>query len=447
MLLSSSYLLNYIMDYTYSQLEINLLTKANIVARVLTDDSYAQNNTSPFRAFSDIEKEARIIYVDREGKLLYDSQNLASNSQMVSEPGILSALDGENVSFKTGEKEDLYISVAVPVVSKGETVGAVCLKAWAGNTYEYYTQMRNTLIVISVITSLLACLLCLFFVSALTKPLTTLSNQIKKMSEKDLRQSVELSGSVEINDLVSSFNTLMERIEYFDTRRQEFVSNASHELKTPMSSIKLICESLLQNPDADKETVADFLQDMNDEVDRLTRIINKLLNLTKLDASEDETEIFQFSTVNIKTLTENVLSSLSLLARKKRIRLEGILTDNVFIRADADHLWEAIYNIVDNSIKYTPEGGRVYTELFKMGENVHINIMDNGIGMAPEETAKIFDRFYRVDKARSRETGGTGLGLSIALSSVNLHGGYIEVESTEGVGSLFRIVLPLQTDL
>ncbi len=447
MFLSSSYLLNYIMGYTYSQLEMNLMTKANIVARVLTDDSYALNNVSPFRAFSDIEKEARIIYVDKEGKLLYDSQNITNTGQIVSEPGILSALDGENVSFKTGEKEDLYFSVAVPVVKSGQTIGAVCLKAWAGNTYEYYNEMRNMLVIISVLTSAIACLLCLFFVSALTKPLTTLSNRIKKMSEKDLRQSVDISGSVEINDLVVSFNTLMERIEYFDTRRQEFVSNASHELKTPMSSIKLICESLLQNPDADKETVAEFLQDMNDEVDRLTRIINKLLNLTKLDASEDETEIFQFSTVNLKTLTENVLSSLSLLARKKRVRLEGVLNENIFIRADADHLWEAIYNIVDNSIKYTPEGGRVYTELFKIGENVHINIMDNGIGMAPEETAKIFDRFYRVDKARSRETGGTGLGLSIALSSVNLHGGHIEVESTEGVGSLFRIVLPVETEL
>ena len=182
---------------------------------------------------------------------------------------------------------------------------------------------------------------------------------------------------------------------------------------------------------------------MNEQVDRLTRIVNKLLSLTKLDSSIEEGEVFQFATVNLQNLVQNVVRALSPLAREKNILIETHLPDSVFHRVDADKIWEAVYNILDNSIKYTMPDGRVYVELYRDEENVYITISDNGIGMAEQEFNKIFDRFYRVDKARARETGGTGLGLSIALSAVEIHGGFIEVESREEEGSLFRIVLPV----
>jgi signal transduction histidine kinase len=137
-----------------------------------------------------------------------------------------------------------------------------------------------------------------------------------------------------------------------------------------------------------------------------------------------------------------IVKSLKPLAEEKKIDFEVLLPEDVFATVDADKLWEAIYNIVDNSIKYTGENGWVYVEMYRDKQEVYITVADNGIGMQEEETEKIFDRFYRVDKARARETGGTGLGLSIAQSSIELHGGKIYVESREDVGSLFRIIIP-----
>ena len=188
--------------------------------------------------------------------------------------------------------------------------------------------------------------------------------------------------------------------------------------------------------------VNEFLYDMNDEVDRLTRITNKLLSLTKLDASAEESEMMELSVINLKNMMRRIVKALKPLAESKNINLETLFDDEVFVTADPDKLWEAIYNIAENSIKYTENGGWVYVEMYRDAQKVYITVADNGIGMKEEETDKIFDRFYRVDKARVRETGGTGLGLSIALSSVQLHGGEISVESHEGEGSLFRIIIP-----
>ena len=155
----------------------------------------------------------------------------------------------------------------------------------------------------------------------------------------------------------------------------------------------------------------------------------------------------ELSVINLKGLMRRIVKSLKPLAEEKKIDFEILLPEDVYATVDADKLWEAIYNIVDNSIKYTGENGWVYVEMYRDKQEVYITVADNGIGMQEEETEKIFDRFYRVDKARARETGGTGLGLSIAQSSVELHGGRIFVESRENVGSLFRIIIPTVANL
>jgi len=161
-----------------------------------------------------------------------------------------------------------------------------------------------------------------------------------------------------------------------------------------------------------------------------------------MDVSIQESDLIDHSLINIKSLIRRVVKALKPLADEKKIKLEVLLPEDVYASIDADKTWEAVYNLVDNSIKYTGEGGWVYVEMYRDGRDVYITVADNGIGMPENEMEKVFDRFYRVDKARARETGGTGLGLSIAKSSVELHGGNITVESREGEGSLFRIKMP-----
>jgi signal transduction histidine kinase len=262
------------------------------------------------------------------------------------------------------------------------------------------------------------------------------------MTENDTEEKLDISHGGEIGELVLSFNKLIDKLRLQEQKRQEFVSNASHELKTPLSSIKLISDSLLQNPDAPREMEEEFLNDMNVQVDRLTRIINKLLTLTKMDDSAAVSRM-EFTVMDITELTGNVVKALRPLAETKNINLVYESDIGIFSRIEKDRLWEAFYNILDNSIKYTPEGGSVKMSVERDTNCAVVTISDTGIGIAEDEVYKIFDRFYRVDKARSRETGGTGLGLSIALTAVELHGGNIKVESHEGEGSSFKITIPI----
>ncbi|MBQ7036638.1 MAG: HAMP domain-containing protein [Clostridia bacterium] len=437
-----------IQRYTLTERKRETVKEANILATFAQGAVMEEKEAIAFlpETYSDTAGK-RIMLLDKDGRVVLDTGDAAQKGKIMAAPYVLEAVSGKNTVFETETDGLHYLQAAVPVYSGHAIVGALCFKASTEDLYDYFDHIRFRLLVISICGSLLIGLFGVFISALFTKPISKVTGQIKEMSETDTRHLVHVRGGNEITELVSAFNLMVERINDIDARRQEFVSNASHELKTPLSSIKLICDSLLQNPETDRETVNEFLGDMNEQVDRLTRIVNKLLSLTKLDSSVEESEIFTFSTVNIGLLMQNVVKALLPLAQSKNIMIETRLDENVFLRVDADKIWEAVYNILDNSIKYTPEDGRVYAELYRDEKNVYITVSDSGIGMAETEINKIFDRFYRVDKARARETGGTGLGLSIALSAVELHGGYIEVESREEEGSLFRIVLPVTTDL
>ncbi len=441
-------ILGAVRGYTVKSRGTALLAEANILASFSGEYVAGTADIAAFAPSLYIEdRDARVLLLDRDGRILTDTGDPTQRGKILSTPWILRAFSGENVTHETVESGQHFLWAAVPVYSGTQISGALLVKVSAEELYTYFSHLRYRLVAIGIATCVLLCLFGFVISAIFTVPLSRLTGQIKEMSETDARKLTEIHGAGEIRELVSAFNLMVERIDDIDNRRQEFVSNASHELKTPLSSIKLICDSLLQNPDVDPLMVREFLSDMNGQVDRLTRIVNKLLSLTKLDASLDEAEIFNFSTVNLQILIQNVVRALTPLAQNKNIQLETHLPDSVFHRVDADKMWEAVYNILDNSIKYTPEDGRVYIELYRDEEHVYITIADTGIGLAETEFTKIFDRFYRVDKARARETGGTGLGLSIALGAVELHGGYIEVESREEEGSLFRIVLPVSHDL
>ncbi|MGN1059594.1 MAG: sensor histidine kinase, partial [Clostridia bacterium] len=204
--------------------------------------------------------------------------------------------------------------------------------------------------------------------------------------------------------------------------------------------IKLLSDSLIQTENPDPEFIKEFLSDMNKEVERLTRIIEKLLDMTQMDSSQLS---MQFIHTDVRDIVQEVYDKLLPLAKNKDITLTLNQPDGeVILPVERDTLTEAVYNIADNSIKYTEPGGSVTMSVSRDLGNVYIAVSDTGIGIPKEEVQKIFDRFYRVDKARARETGGTGLGLSIALDAVKLHNGHIEVKSEEEAGSRFTIALP-----
>jgi len=279
-------------------------------------------------------------------------------------------------------------------------------------------------------------------VRKLRKRIMGYTSAIHDMKDGKIGEKLEIAGEDEISDLGEAFNQMSTKFAIVENSRTEFVSNASHELKTPLSSIKLMADSIIQTPDIEMDYVREFLTDMNEEVERLNRIVNKLLYITKLDTLT-ETMSGSLELINIRDVVLGINKNLIPIAEMESKELVLTADEDILIMANKDILWQAIYNIVDNALKYTRENGRVEVSLIKEKKRAIIVVKDNGVGISSEDLHRIFDRFYRVDKARSRETGGTGLGLSIAHSAIEFHNGSIEVESVPGEGSEFRIILPL----
>ena len=236
---------------------------------------------------------------------------------------------------------------------------------------------------------------------------------------------------------------MAEKLEQVETNRQEFVSNVSHELKTPLSSIKVLSDSvLLQDPDTvPKEMYVEFLEDINSEVDRMTAIINDLLTLVRLNRQEVP---LNPQPVVISDMVEDIVKRLTPIADAEGIELNYTKAKSVTAEVNETKLSLAISNLIENGIKYNSENGKVSVTVDADHQNAFITVSDTGIGIAEEELNKIFDRFYRVDKNRDRQTGGTGLGLAITRSAVLMHNGSIKVSSAENEGTTFVVRIPLK---
>jgi len=265
---------------------------------------------------------------------------------------------------------------------------------------------------------------------------------IESMAKDKIGEKLETEGNDEIAKLGAAFNDVSDKYAIIEKQRTEFVSNASHELKTPLSSIKLMADSIIQTPEIEMDYVREFLTDMNEEVERLNRIVNKLLYITKMDTLTENMS-GSLELINLKDVVIGINKNLLPIAEMENKELVLSAEEDILIMANKDILWQAVYNIVDNALKYTKEHGKVEIALFKEKNRALITVKDDGVGISSEDVKRIFDRFYRVDKARSRETGGTGLGLSIAHSAIEFHNGSIEVSSQLGEGSEFKIILPL----
>ena len=306
--------------------------------------------------------------------------------------------------------------------------------------YESLHEIQRRILFWLILVTLLVAMLNLFMLRTITRPIGELSEGIARMSRGDLSARVQVKGKNEFSELAAAFNSMSERLEQLDKARGQFVSNASHELKTPLSTMKILIESMLYQEPLDAGMAKEFLGDINKEIDRLNRIVSDLLTLVNIDSGSGKLNL---TDLNIGDLLQEQVTRLSPLARENGIELDCSIRESLEVNGDALKLQQVIYNVIDNAIKYTARGGEVHCTLTRTGRRACIRIADTGVGIPEEDLPHIFDRFYRVDKARSRETGGTGLGLSIVRQTLQLHGGDIRAESVFGKGSTFIITLPL----
>ena len=272
------------------------------------------------------------------------------------------------------------------------------------------------------------------------RPFDAIVGSINRVAEGNLDEDIEEMAFSETKRISGSLNHMLENIKTMEQSRQEFVSNVSHELKTPITSIRVLADSLMGMDHVPEELYKEFMTDISDEIDRESKIIDDLLTLVRMDKESPE---MSFQSANVNSLVEMVLKRLRPIARKRNI--EVIFESMREVTADIDEvkLSLAINNLVENAIKYNKEDGWVRVTLDADHKFFYLKVADSGVGIPEEFKDRVFERFYRVDKARSRETGGTGLGLAITKNVILLHHGAVRVESKEGEGTIFLVRIPL----
>ncbi len=430
---------------------------APVVIRRVTSSSQrnamldkAQLIVSAFSTFEKLDEESvsvaiqsvndlhtsRVLITDAGARCLYDEPDEALG-KLILYPEVAEALEGNDAVYIHYEKDLVVSKAAMPIVAYNRIIGAVYLLERDPDQAALVTDLRRNILRISIGLELLVILFSILFSLVFSRRMGKLFVSVRKLHGGDYSVRLPARGQDEIARLGLAFNDLAERLNQSEEVRKQFVSNASHELKTPLASIKLLTDSILQN-DMDPATMREFVGDVGSEADRLTRLSEKLLELTKLDTQPVQDR----GKVSLLPVSDRVLRMLSGVARSRQVRLALDCPGDCTVFAAPDDVYQILFNLVENGIKYNREGGSVRLHAFASDERVVIDVEDSGIGIPDAEKERIFERFYRVDKARSRKAGGAGLGLSIVKDMVLRNGGTIDVFDRTGGGTVFRLEFP-----
>jgi len=437
------YLYNYIEKSYLDNLKINNSMQANMVSNLVsrfvgTPSSYLIEPTIVEYAK---QINARILFTNIDGRVIVDSapSKEFEGKSIKMYPDIKEALSGKSsTSIHNISGVGWAMYTAVPVISKNNVVGAILISSSIDNVIDLLNSIKYRMIYTFSGIGVLVGFLSLLVASFITNPLKRLTEAANILSQGKLDYKVDVKSKDEIGKLANAFNKMSYSLMKIDEERKRFVSDASHELKTPLASVKALIESLINSRSQDIAFYKEILHDVNGEIDRMTRLVNDLLELARLDKIKSP----RIKRVEVSEVISDVIDSLAPLAESKNVNLTFNGKEKVFAEVDPDRFYRMAYNIVENGIKYTHEGGNVLVGLDEDEDNIYLAISDNGIGISEEVLPKIFDRFARGDTARSKKNGGFGLGLAIAKEIIDMHEGKVTVESKVGEGTTFKIVLP-----
>ena len=439
----ASVMLNTYEDKAIENRITELQVQGNILANLLLPTGYLTTGENS-EIDAEVERvsniyKGRIIIVNSDMKIVKDTYNLEEGKYLIS-PEVIQCFYGSN--SKSHDRETHYIKLTYPIThtTTKEIMGVIVMNFSTKDIQGVRSSIEQRLVLSTLTIAVLIIVFAIYFSRKLTKPLTSIVNSIDRLTEGFLDEEVSIKGYHEIKKISDSFNHMISRMQKLESSRQEFVSNVSHELKTPITSIKVLADSLLMQKDTPNELYREFLVDITDEIERENKIINDLLSLVKLDKTAGDMNIIN---MNINDLLEQILKRLRPIAKSKNIEMIYESFRPVFAEVDEVKISLAISNLIENAIKYNVEDGWVRVSLNADHKYFYIKVSDSGIGIPLEEQDYIFERFYRVDKARSRETGGTGLGLSITKNVIQMHRGAIKVFSNEGEGTTFNVRIPL----
>ena len=381
----------------------------------------------------------RVVVINTEFQIAKDTYNLQEGKTIVSED-VVRCYRGEQTS-SYNEKERYY-EIGTPIwdMSGKKVLGVMLFSGSTNDIQDNIDAMQSKVTVAAATIGIIGVVLSIFISMFLVRPLKRMSRSINEMAEGYGDNYLHEKSFDETSQISDAFNKLWDRYKVIDASREEFVANVSHELKTPLTSMKVLADSLLAQPDVPVGYYQEFMGDMSEEIERENKIINDLLALVKLDKKGADIDV---KSHNINELVERILKRLRPLAAKRNIELVFESFRTVTAEVDEVKFSLIVTNLVENAIKYNKDDGWVQVALNADHRFFYLKVADSGMGIPKEEHDHIFERFYRVDKSHSREIGGTGLGLSITRNAVVMHRGAIKVHSEPGEGTTFTVRIPL----
>ena len=436
MLLLNTYPIRSSQDAIFEEKRKSMGARAGLLATTLAAlDRLSEDAVDEVLDFLELEGFDRILVADANGDVVYD---MTSGAEDGFPEDVRTALDGKTVFRSSFRHTAFSSSMTMPMSNQGHITGTVYLHEYDTERARIIQGIQNQIRIFSLVFCAAALAIAEIYASAMMRKMRDLVRSMQKVAGGDYSYRHIVRGRDEISELGQEFNFLTERLETTEKQRRRFVSDASHELKTPLAAIRLLADSIVQNEGMARETVQEFASDIGNEAKRLQNTTEKLM---RLSLSDDGVR-YAPKPVDVKETARSVLSPLLPLAREKQVQLETEMEDGCIIMGSSDELFPVIFNLVENAIKYNLPGGTVRLRVWKEEKQVLLTVEDTGIGIPKEDIPFIFDRFYRVDKARSREAGGSGLGLSIVHDAVRNLGGSITVGKNLPQGTVFTVCFP-----
>lgn len=431
------------MDYHIDKLTIEITSQSKLLANQIALTGYIDDTSSPvvgaqinqLSSFYD----GRVMIIDSTFTIITDSYGMDEQKTITAQE-IIRAFKGEEISRY--DEEYQYIEMALPITRSDskKPLGVMLVSVSADKILVNKQYFQKNLDMLEIIVFVIVLVLAWFLSRGWIRPFDRVIEAIKLEKRGLGTGEIHVGGCSEVERISEACNQLISNMKLLDDSRQEFVSNVSHELKTPITSMKVLADSLLDQEDVPAELYREFMADIAAEIDRESKIINDLLSLVKMDKSSSSLNI---ASTNMNSLLEMILKRLRPIAQQQDIELVLESFRPVTAEVDEVKISLAFTNLIENAVKYNNPGGWVHVTLNADHQFFYVTVEDSGMGIPEESLEHIYERFYRVDKSHSREIGGTGLGLAITRSSILMHRGAIKVHSTLGEGTVFSVRIPL----
>lgn len=424
---------------------IDILSQAKILSDQIANNGYLED-VSQESINSKVELicniyDGRILVVDNTFHIIKDTYDLDTSKIIISEEVATSFQGKESSKYDSLNR---YIQLTLPIrnVETQQILGVLLVSVSTDNVRDALAYLKNVALIIQLSVSILLAICAILAANHISRPFGKMKRSIEDIQIGYGEDMLMIDNYSETEEISANINAMIKNMKVLDESRQEFVSNVSHELKTPLTSMKVLADSLTAQEGAPVELYQEFMVDIASEIERENKIITDLLSLVKMDKAADSINI---SSVNVNELLELIMKRLMPIAEKQKIELVLESFRPVTAEIDETKMSLALTNLIENAVKYNDKpDGWVHVSLNADHQYFYVKVEDNGIGIPEESLDHIYERFYRVDKSHSREIGGTGLGLAITRNVILMHRGAIKAFSTEGEGTIFTVRIPLK---